>query len=96
MPTWAHFDKSLKPLNWLTEWREVAIITEGHFEGEPLATIVERIDHMIMQAEARRNSIIRELDRHRDAVARRLRATISDIEDADFEVVTPDSEKTAA
>ncbi len=33
----------------------------------------ERIDRMIMQAEARRNMILREIDRHRDVLARRAR-----------------------
>jgi hypothetical protein len=47
----------------------------------------ERIDRLIMQSEARRNAVIREVDRHRDAVARRLRDAISDIEDAEFEEV---------
>ncbi len=33
----------------------------------------ERIDRMIMQTEARRNMVLREINRHRDALARRLR-----------------------
>lgn len=45
----------------------------------------ERIDRMTTQAEARRNSVFREIDRHRDVIARRLRDAVTDIEDAEFE-----------
>jgi hypothetical protein len=44
----------------------------------------ERIDRMIMQAEARRNVILREIDRHRDVLAQRLREASTMIEDAEF------------
>jgi hypothetical protein len=44
----------------------------------------ERIDRMIMQSEARRNMILREIDRHRDVLARRLREVSAAIEDAQF------------
>lgn len=47
----------------------------------------DRIDRMVAQTEARRNSILREVDRHRETVARRLRDAVTDIEDADFEDV---------
>ena len=47
----------------------------------------ERIDRMIMQAEARRNMILREIDRHRDVLARRLREASAMIEDAEFAVI---------
>lgn len=46
--------------------------------------VFERIDHMIMQCEARRNMVLREIDRHRDALARRLREATATIEDAEF------------
>lgn len=36
----------------------------------------ERIDHMTMHAEARRNAALREIDRHRDVVTRRLRVEL--------------------
>ena len=41
---------------------------------EPL----ESIDRMISQAEARRNNALREIERAREAAARRLRAALSD------------------
>jgi hypothetical protein len=54
---------------------------------------IERIDRQIMTAEARRNVALRELDRHRAAFAERLRraaqAAAHDVEDAEFEDVTP-------
>ena len=49
---------------------------------------LERMDRMIMRSEARRNVALREIDRHRDAVARRLREAVAEIEDAEFEDVS--------
>ncbi len=51
--------------------------------------VIEKIDRMIMQAEARRNAILREVDRHRDVVARRLRDASAVIEDAEFTEIAP-------
>jgi len=48
---------------------------------------VERIDRMTMAAEARRNAILREIERHRATFARTLRRAVEDVEDADFKVV---------
>ncbi len=47
----------------------------------------ERVDRMIMQTEARRNLVLREIDRHRDALARRLREAATEIEEGQFEVI---------
>jgi hypothetical protein len=44
---------------------------------------IERIDRMIMNAEARRNAVLREIDRHRASVAQPLRRA-TDIEDVQF------------
>jgi hypothetical protein len=46
--------------------------------------VIERIDRMIMHAEARRNAALREIDRHRASVAQALRRA-TDIEDVQFE-----------
>jgi|SoiMetStandDraft_2_1073263.scaffolds.fasta_scaffold07427_4 hypothetical protein len=46
--------------------------------------VIERIDRMIMHAEARRNAVLREIDRHRASVAQALRRA-TDIEDVQFE-----------
>jgi hypothetical protein len=43
---------------------------------------------MIMQGETRRNAVLREIDRRREAVARRLKDTVAEIEDAEFEDVS--------
>jgi hypothetical protein len=48
---------------------------------------IERIDRMTMAAEARRNAILREIERHRATFARTLRRAVEDVEDADFKVV---------
>ena len=48
---------------------------------------IERIDRMIMTAEARRNDIYREIDRHRTALASAAQRAVQDIEDAEFKVV---------
>ena len=45
----------------------------------------ERIDRLIAHSEVRRNNALREIDRHRDSVARRLREVI---EDAEFEEIS--------
>jgi hypothetical protein len=50
---------------------------------------IERIDRMIMNAEARRNASLREVDRHRASLAQGLRRVSAEIEDAQFEVVQP-------
>jgi hypothetical protein len=47
---------------------------------------VERVDRMIMSLEARRNAVLREVDRHRATVAQALRRAV-DVEDAQFEEV---------
>ncbi len=48
---------------------------------------VERIDRMTMNAESRRNSVLREIDRHRASLALAVRQAVKDIEDAQFEEV---------
>jgi hypothetical protein len=54
---------------------------------------IERIDRLIMSAENRRNAALREIERHRRSFAQALRDAV---EDADFEIVKPNSEKKAA
>jgi hypothetical protein len=48
---------------------------------------IERIDRMTMNAEARRNAALHEIERHRASVAQALRLTVNNIEDAQFEEV---------
>jgi hypothetical protein len=49
--------------------------------------MLERVDLIIAGLENRRNSILREIDRHRESLARRLRQNLEQIEDADYKVV---------
>jgi hypothetical protein len=51
----------------------------------------ERIDRMVMNAEARRNAALRELERHRTTLALALRQASDDVVEADFEDVAPDT-----
>jgi hypothetical protein len=55
-----------------------------------LVETIERIDLMIMRAEARRNAALREVERHRWNVARALRAASEEAIDAEYEDVEPD------
>ncbi|MGC2469782.1 MAG: hypothetical protein WA439_07890, partial [Pseudolabrys sp.] len=48
---------------------------------------IERIDRLMMSAEARRNAVLREVDRHRASVAQALRQAADNIEDTQFEEV---------
>lgn len=50
---------------------------------------LEQIDRMIMQTEARRNAALREVDRRREAVARRLREACAVVEDAELVELPP-------
>jgi hypothetical protein len=49
----------------------------------------ERIDRMVMNAEARRIAALRELERHRMTLAQALRQASDNVVDADFEDVAP-------
>jgi hypothetical protein len=53
---------------------------------------IERIDRMTMAAEARRNAVLREIERHRASFARTLRRTVEDVEAADVKMIAaPDA-----
>jgi hypothetical protein len=77
--------------------KEVArLLKKAGFDAETIAARtlalriddVERIDRMIMQGETRWNAVPREIDRRREAVARRLKDAVAEIEDAEFEDVS--------
>jgi hypothetical protein len=51
---------------------------------------VETIDRLTANAEGRRSAALRELDRHRDAMAERRRHPAADVEDAEFTEVPRD------
>jgi hypothetical protein len=50
---------------------------------------LERIDRMMMNAEARRNTALHEIDRHRSTLAQALRRASDEVVDAEFEDVRP-------
>jgi ribosomal protein L12E/L44/L45/RPP1/RPP2 len=49
----------------------------------------ERIERLIASAEARRNAILREIDRHRSSLAEALRQTAEETIDGEFEEIPP-------
>ena len=55
----------------------------------------EHIDRTIMMAEGRRDSILRDIDRHRACFAQRLRRAVGDAEDAEFKVIAPQDAEAA-
>src|SRR5205807_330762 len=50
---------------------------------------VERLDRLIAAAESRRTALLREVERHRAVLAQDLRRAADEIEEAQFEIVTP-------
>lgn len=51
---------------------------------------IERIDRMTTGVEVRRSAALREIERHRESFAQRLRRTIDQVEDAEFsEIASP-------
>jgi hypothetical protein len=48
---------------------------------------IERIDRSITIAEGRRNTVLREIDRHRLTFAHALRETVQSVEEAEFKVI---------
>jgi hypothetical protein len=48
---------------------------------------IERIEHMIALAEARRNATLHEIDRHRQTLGRKLRRAPQQLEDGQFRVI---------
>jgi hypothetical protein len=77
---------------------KAANIDRDAIQAQTLAThleIYEAIDRMIERADARRIVILRELDRHREALSRRLKDAVAEIEDPEFKVVEPPLPETA-
>ena len=60
--------------------------------AEAFAAVIdpfERIDHLLASAEARRNNVLREIDRHREALGAAMRREFEEVQDAQFQVVEP-------
>jgi hypothetical protein len=70
---------------------ENAQIDPGMIEAQTLVARLDAfatIDRLLAQSEARRNAVLREIDRRRDAAAaRRAREALTDVADAEFEPV---------
>ncbi len=72
------------------------LLKERHVDQEEIATqtfvsnldTLERFDRMIMQAEGRRNLVLREIERRRATMAQRLRGTAARIEEAEFREIS--------
>jgi hypothetical protein len=54
---------------------------------------IERIDRMIGLAEARRNAVLREIDRHRETLSQNLRRSVQQVEDGQLRVIENKSVK---
>jgi len=65
-------------------------LSPGFYDYSTTIDSVERIDRMVMNAEARRNSALREIERHRSCMAEALRRATDDVVDAEFEDVARD------
>jgi hypothetical protein len=66
--------------------------TYGRFEDQHLKITVdglERIDRMILSAEARRNNALREIERHRISLAEALRRATDNLVEAKYAEVLP-------
>jgi ribosomal protein L12E/L44/L45/RPP1/RPP2 len=50
---------------------------------------IERIDYLIASAEARRHNVLREIERHRQALAAALRSATDEAVDAEFREIAP-------
>jgi hypothetical protein len=48
---------------------------------------IERIEHMIAHAEARRNATLREIDRHRETLGQKLRRAAPQLEEGQLRVI---------
>ena len=54
---------------------------------------MERIERMLAALEARRNAVLCEIDRRREALARPLRRTLEQLEDVEYKVIKPNQSK---
>lgn len=71
----------------IEELLESAHLSMAAVEAQAMAGVIEqadRIDRMIVTSEVRRNATLRELERHRGALARMMRQETLKIENAEF------------
>jgi hypothetical protein len=77
-------------VNYIEELLEKAGLDQESIYAETLVLkldTIERIGRLIIQAESRRNTMLREIDRRRNGAAQRLRVVAAEFEDAEFEEV---------
>ncbi len=82
----------------LADIMKQAKIDREQIQAQTLASKLETyeaIDRMIERADARRIVIMRELDRHRETLARRIQVAVTQIEDAEFEDIAPGVQEAA-
>ncbi len=82
---WAGGDKSAQKE--VASALQKAQLTMQDVIGETLAIKIdyfERIDRMLASSEARRNSALREIDRHREALGAAVRRAVDKVEDVQF------------
>lgn len=53
----------------------------------------ESIDRLVRSAECRRNAVLREIERRRETFGSRVRAAAREVEDAEYEVLEPSTDK---
>lgn len=79
--------------NFRSEFEEMlknAGFTMDEVMAEAFAAVIdpfERIDHLLASAEARRNYVLREIDRHREALGAAMRRGVEEVQDAQFQDV---------
>jgi hypothetical protein len=87
---WARRDPDA--VNQVADLLKQAGLNQESIAAQTLAVKLDtfsQIDRMIMQTESRRNAILREVDRRREALAQRLREATATIEDAEFTEICP-------
>jgi hypothetical protein len=80
----------------VAELLEKAELDQDSIAAQTFAVKLEtfdRIDALISRTEARRNLVLREIDRHRNVLVQRLREAANEIEDAQFSEVAPATKK---
>jgi hypothetical protein len=91
---WAAREK--KAIEWVNELLAAAGLTMDAVMAQTLSinlNDIERIERMIASAEARRNAILREVERHRATWGENLRRAAQQAEDIEFEIIENKSGK---
>jgi hypothetical protein len=91
---WAAREK--KAIEWVNELLAAAGLTMDAVMAQTLSinlNDIERIERMIANAEARRNAILREVERHRATWGENLRRAAQQAEDIEFEIIENKSGK---